>query len=193
MGRNRASNALSPSSRRRLRNLCLGLAAVAILAGCATAKPPIPRMQQVDLQRFMGDWYVIGNIPTLPERDAYNAVESYSLAADGRIDTRFRYREGGFDGALKTMNPVGTVVPGTGNAVWGMQFVWPIKAEYVIVDVDPAYQLTIIGRTARDYAWIMARQPTIAESRYAAAVERLKALGYDTSKLRRVPQRWPES
>ena len=25
----------------------------------------------------------------------------------------------------------------TGNAMWGMQFVWPIKAEYVIVQVEP--------------------------------------------------------
>lgn len=166
--------------------------AVVGLVGCATTKPSIDRMETVDLRRFMGDWYVIGNIPTLPERDAYNAVESYSLDGDGRIRTRFRYREGAFDGPLRTMNPIGTVVPGSGNAVWGMQFIWPIKAEYVIVDVDPAYSLTIIGRSARDYAWIMARNPSIPDQRYDAAVARLQALGYDVSKLRRVPQRWPE-
>ncbi|WP_295549044.1 lipocalin family protein [uncultured Pseudacidovorax sp.] len=166
--------------------------AVVGLVGCATTKPSIDRMETVDLRRFMGDWYVIGNIPTLPERDAYNAVESYSLDGDGRIRTRFRYREGAFDGPLRTMNPIGTVVPGSGNAVWGMQFIWPIKAEYVIVDVDPAYSLTIIGRSARDYAWIMARDPSIPDQRYDAAVARLQALGYDVSKLRRVPQRWPE-
>jgi apolipoprotein D and lipocalin family protein len=87
------------------------------------------------------------------------------------------------------MRPVGTVRPGTGNAVWGMQFVWPIKAEYVIVYLDDNYTQTIIGRSARDYVWIMARTPTISEADYAAHVERLKALGYDVSKLRRVPQR----
>jgi apolipoprotein D and lipocalin family protein len=165
-----------------------------LVAGCATSSTttirPVP---QVDLQRFMGDWYVIGNIPTRPERNAFNAVESYTLQADGTIATRFRYREGAFDGELKTMNPVGTVVPGTNNAVWGMQFVWPIKAEYVIVDVDRDYQLTVIGRSDRDYAWIMARTPKIAETSYQAAVARLKALGYSVDNLRRVPQRWPEA
>jgi apolipoprotein D and lipocalin family protein len=35
----------------------------------------------------------------------------------------------------------------------------------------------------------MARTPTISEADYAAHVERLRALGYDVSKLRRVPQR----
>ena len=56
------------------------------IAGCAassgTTIRPVP---QVDLQRFMGDWYVIGNIPTRPERNAYNAVESYALQPDGKI------------------------------------------------------------------------------------------------------------
>ncbi|WP_454907933.1 lipocalin family protein [Variovorax gossypii] len=172
--------------------IAAGAAVALLIAGCAVSPPTIPPVKQVDLQRFMGDWYVIGNIPTRPERNAFNAVESYTLQPDGRIDTRFRYREGAFDGPLKTMNPVGSVVPGTGNAVWGMQFIWPVKAEYVIVDVDRDYQLTIIGRSDRDYAWIMARTPTISEPVYEAAVSRLKTLGYSTDNLRRVPQRWPE-
>jgi len=172
--------------------IAAGAAAALLIAGCAVSPPTIPPVKQVDLQRFMGDWYVIGNIPTRPERNAFNAVESYTLQPDGRIDTRFRYREGAFDGPLKTMNPVGSVVPGTGNAVWGMQFIWPVKAEYVIVDVDKDYQLTIIGRSDRDYAWIMARTPSISEPVYEAAVSRLKTLGYATDNLRRVPQRWPE-
>ena len=168
--------------------------AALLIAGCAVSPTPkIPPAPQVDLQRFMGDWYVIGNIPTRPERNAYNAVESYSLSPDGSIATRFRYREGAFDGELKIMNPVGTVVPGTNNAVWGMQFIWPIKAEYVIVDIDRDYQLTIVGRSDRDYAWIMARTPKIAEPAYQAAVARLKTLGYSVDNLRRVPQQWPET
>lgn len=78
--------------------IAAGVATMLLVAGCAVSPPTIPTAKQVDLQRFMGDWYVIGNIPTRPERDAFNAVESYTLQPDGRIDTRFRYREGGFDG-----------------------------------------------------------------------------------------------
>jgi apolipoprotein D and lipocalin family protein len=74
-----------------------------------------------------------------------------------------------------------------------MQFIWPIKAEYVIVDVDKDYQITVIGRSDRDYAWIMARTPAIPEIAYQAAVMRLKELGYSVDNLRRVPQRWPEA
>ena len=41
----------------------------------------------VDLERFMGDWYVIANIPTFIEKGAVNAVESYELDSKGRINT----------------------------------------------------------------------------------------------------------
>jgi apolipoprotein D and lipocalin family protein len=90
------------------------------------------------------------------------------------------------------MRPVGYVRPDTGNAVWGMQFVWPIKAEYVIVYVDPGYTLTIIGRSARDHAWVMARTPEISDADYDAALARLRSLGYPLEDQRKVPQRWPE-
>jgi apolipoprotein D and lipocalin family protein len=76
--------------------------------------------------------------------------------------------------------------------VWGMQFIWPIRAEYIIAGLDGGYSQTIIARNARDYAWIMARTPTIAEADYNVAVARLRAFGYDVGTLRRVPQRWPE-
>jgi apolipoprotein D and lipocalin family protein len=149
----------------------------------------VPVVAGVDLPRFMGDWYVIASIPSYPERQAYDAMESYELRPDGRIQTTFRYRDGSFEAPLKTMRPVGTVVQGTGNAVWGMQFIWPIKAEYVISYLDADYSETLIARSKRDYAWIMARTPQISAAAYAADVGRLKAMGYDVSKLRKVPQR----
>ena len=172
--------------------LVLAAALVALLVGCATGKPTIPPVAAVDLPRFMGDWYVIAHIPSYPEKDAYNAIESYRLDED-RIRTTFQFREGSFEAPLDTMQPVGTVVPGTGNAVWGMQFVWPIKAEYVIVHLADDYSTTIIGRSKRDYLWIMARTPSIPDADYAALVGKAKALGYDTGKLRKVPQQWPET
>jgi apolipoprotein D and lipocalin family protein len=159
------------------------------ICGCAhnTMKPIAP-VSEVVLSRFMGDWYVIAHIPSFVERNAYDAVESYAMRPDGRIQTTFRYRNKSFDAPLKTMRPVGTIEPGTGNAVWGMQFIWPIKAQYIVAYLDPGYTETIVARDARDYAWIMARTPRITDESFAVDVERLRQMGYDTSKLRRVPQ-----
>lgn len=146
---------------------------------------------QVDLARFMGDWYVIANIPTFVEKGAHNAVESYSRNADGTVATTFRFRKGAFDGAEKVYRPKGFVVPGTGNARWGMQFLWPFKGDFRIVWLEPDYSVTVIGREKRDYVWIMARQPEIPEAKYAEILGFLDRIGYDTSQVQRVPQRWP--
>lgn len=174
-----------------LRNV-LVLTLVAGLFGCDDT-PTVPQVAQVDLQRFMGDWYVIAHVPARAERNSYNAVESYALDAQGRVETTFRYREGGFDTPLKTMHPLGFVRPDTNNAVWDMRVFWPIKAEYVISYLDADYRTTIIARSKRDYAWIMARTPTLDEAEYEALIKRLEGLGYVRSAVRRVPQQWPES
>ncbi len=172
---------------RRVGLLMIGLAMV--LAGCRDQSgPTIPPVASVDLPRFMGSWYVIAHIPTRLEREAYDAVESYELRPDGRVQTTFRYRKGSFSAPIKTLRPIGTVRPGFNNAVWGMQFIWPFKAEYVIAYLSDDYSQTIIGRSARDYAWLMARTPTLSDADYARNMERLRALGYDTSRVRRVPQ-----
>ena len=69
-----------------------------VLAGCAAKEGEMKTVDYVDIDRFMGAWYVIGNIPTFVEKDIYNAVETYSLNADGTIKTVFTFRRGGFDG-----------------------------------------------------------------------------------------------
>ena len=170
----------------------LALAVLALLAGGCAVNPKnvtIPVAAQVDLQRFMGPWYVIANIPTFIEKGAHNAVETYTLEPDGTIDTTFEFNKDAFDGPAKRYNPRGFVVPGTQNAIWGMRFVWPIKSEYVISYVDPAYTETIIGRSARDYVWIMARTPIRTAERYDLLVAKVRDYGYPVDALQKVPQR----
>lgn len=175
-----------------MRAVLASLLSLALLAGCASpARPPLALAPAVDLARFMGDWYVIASIPTFIETGAHNAIESYRLDADGSIATTFTFREGGFDGEPKRYTPRGFVVPGTGNAVWGMRFVWPIKADFRIAWLAPDYGQVVIGREKRDYVWIMARQPQIPEADYQRLLGFLREQGYDPAKLRRVPQRWP--
>ena len=137
----------------------------------------------------MGDWYVIANIPTSIEKGAHNAVESYRLDDDGTIATTFTFRDGGFEGELKTYEPRG-FVNDESNAIWGMQFIWPIKADYRIIYLDDDYQVTVIGRNKRDYVWIMARMPVIGEAEYANILAMLESVGYDVSEVQEVPQRW---
>jgi apolipoprotein D and lipocalin family protein len=162
------------------------------LTACNGSHPPMKTVDYVDMNRFMGDWYVIAAIPTFLEKNSYNAVESYKLMDNGNIATTFTFREGGFDGEEKEYHPTGFIKDKKTNALWGMQFIWPIKADYRVIYLDKEYTQTIIGREKRDYVWIMARTPTIPESDYASLTKFLDGLGYDTSLLRKVPHQWDQ-
>jgi len=172
--------------------LLSGIGMTMLMGACGASLPSLTTVDHVDIPRFMGDWYVIANIPTWLEKGAHNAVESYRLDADGTIATTFTFRKEGFDGPRKTYTPRGFILDRSSNAVWGMRFVWPFKAEYLILHLDEEYTQTVIGRNKRDYVWIMARTPDIPEPDYRRIVEQLAADGYDVTRIQRVPQRWPE-
>ena len=147
-------------------------------------------VEQVDIERFMGPWYVIANIPTFLEKGAHNAVETYRLNDDGTIATHFTFNKGGYDGKAKEYNPKAFILDKESNARWGMRFVWPIKSDYRIVYLDDDYSQTVIARQSRDFVWIMARTPTISDYDYDQLVNFVESIGYDITQLQRVPQRW---
>lgn len=171
--------------------MCLMAAALMLLAtvGCSLVPPDdFPREERIDIDRYMGAWYVIAHIPPGATKNAYNSIERYTQTEPGRIETVFTYNEGGFAGEQKVARPTGFVIDETQGAVWGMQFFWPIKMEYTISYVDDDYETTIVARSKRDWVWIMARRPLVTKAKYRELVDRVAELGYDIALLRKVPQ-----
>lgn len=177
--------------KRFLKQTLMIFGVTALLCACQSAPvAPMPTVAQVDLQRFMGDWYVIANIPTFIEKGAHNAIESYRLDSDGTIAVTFTFRDGAFDGKPKKYSPRGFVQDTRSNALWGMQFIWPIKADYRITYLADDYSQTIISREQRDYVWIMARTPSIAEADYQRLLKIVGEQGYNLNQVQKVPQQW---
>ena len=144
----------------------------------------------VDLEKYMGDWYVIANIPTFIEKNATNAVESYALSDNGIIETTFSFYKGTQDGEKKIYNPKGFIYNKETNAEWRMQFLWPFKMPFLIIELDQDYSYTVIGYPSRKYVWIMAREPIMKEDRYKMILDNLSDIGYDISLIQKVPQTW---
>jgi apolipoprotein D and lipocalin family protein len=144
----------------------------------------------VDLNRFMGDWYVIANIPTFIEKEATNAIESYKLNAAGEIETTFSFYKKSPEGKKKIYTPKGFVFNSETNAEWRMQFLWPIKTPFMIIDLADDYSYTVIGVPSRKYVWIMARDTSLDSVLYENIIQDLSGIGYDISKIQKVPQVW---
>lgn len=190
-----------------MRNLLLAALCVLLLGACGGVplKPDstVPLAKDVDLARYMGDWYVIAHIPTERDASAHNAMENYTLNADGSIATTYRNRLGSFGGEKKLMTPTAFVVPETGNALWGMRFQipgsaipWPFQYEYRVAHVDAPharapYATTIIARSQKDFLWLFSRTPTMSDAELARYSQLIASWGYDVTKLARVPQQWP--
>lgn len=164
-----------------------------ISIACTTTKelPPLDKVSSVDLKRFMGDWYVIANIPTFVEKGAHNAIEHYDLNDDGSIAITFTYHKDAFDGPLKTYTMTGTPVDGTNNAEWKVSPFWPLKFPYYTVELDPDYQWVVVATPNRGYLWIMARQPQMDEALFQSIKDRMVARGFKASEIQIVPQKWP--
>jgi apolipoprotein D and lipocalin family protein len=164
--------------------------AMSFFSGCASKEAPLPTPDRVDLERFMGRWYVLACTPIVIDKAAHNAIEHYRLDDDAKIQTTYQFRDGGFNGELKTYTPVGWVYDESTNVEWRMQFIWPFRSEYIILHVDEDYTETIVVHPNRKYAWVMARSPQLDTARYEQMLKQLEDNGYNMETIRKVPHDW---
>ncbi len=144
----------------------------------------------VNLKKYMGDWYVIANIPTFIEKNATNAIESYQLNQNGVIETTFSFYKSTPDGEKKVYRPKGFVYNKKTNAEWRMQFLWPFKLPFLIIVLDDDYSYTAIGHPSKKYVWIMSRDFQMDDAQYKKILDSLSEIGYDTTLIQKVPQIW---
>lgn len=187
-----------PSSRRRpARTVVPTMLACALLAACAsTPTTPDPRVAAplqlapaVDLQRYMGRWYIVANVPYFAERGKVGSYVDYRLRDDGRIDDIYYGYDKTFDGPLRQFTLVDRVVPGTANARWIARLFWPIEFDYPILYVDAQYRYALVGYPDKSLGWIFAREKDIDNETYQSLLKRFEQQGYDITRFMRVPQR----
>ena len=147
-------------------------------------------VEYVDIEKFMGDWYVIANIPTFIEKRATNAVENYRLNNNREIETTFSFHQDSPQGDKKIYKPKGFIKNNKTNAEWRMQFLWPFKMPYLIIGLDENYNYTVIGVPNRKYVWIMSRKPSLDSKTYNMIIDKLKDVGYDVKQIKKVTQEW---
>jgi apolipoprotein D and lipocalin family protein len=165
--------------------LCLGLCGCASLSKDDLRKMTVP---QVDIPRFMGNWYVLAGRFTFLEKEVHNALEVYTWNEEKRrVDIAFDYNRGSLTGPVKKIPQKGWIYNTDTNAHWKVSPVWPIKADYLVVALAEDYSWTAIGVPSQKYLWIMARSFEKPEATVAAAVEALKKAGYRHDGLVLVP------
>jgi len=153
-------------------------------------KSTLKNVDYVDIEQFMGKWYVIGVIPTFAEKDAVNAIETYELNDKGNIDITFTHHKKTPDGKYKEYHPKGFIYDKESNAEWRVQFFWPFKFKYLVIDLADDYRYTVISVPNKKYLWIMARDTELSIEDNKTIREKLVEQGFDVTKIVDVPQIW---
>lgn len=143
----------------------------------------------VDLQKYMGKWYDIASFPQWFQRDCNCTTAYYELTNKNYVRVTNSCRKGGAKGYIKTAEGKAFVVDKSNNAKLKVQFFWPFKGDYWIIDLAPDYSYAVVGHPNRKYLWILGRTPEMDPQLYEEIVKRAENKGFDTSKLLRTNQK----
>ena len=162
---------------------------LATLLACQTANTPLDVVNEVDLDRYVGRWYEIASFPQRFQQGCVATTANYTLSDDGRIRVENECRDGAFDGDLRRVEGVAWVTdPNETRAKLKVQFFWPFRGDYWIIELDPEYRYAVVGHPSRKYLWILARTRTMDPAVYETLRARIEAHGYDLERLSRTLQ-----
>lgn len=160
------------------------------LGGCTVNKlPPVKTVAKVELSRYLGLWYEIARIDQTFQKGCVASTAEYSLKEDGKIKVLNKCRKETVDGEEKLAEGVAWVVDSETNAKLKVRFFWPFSGNYWVIDLEPEYQWAVVGDPSRGYLWILSRSPEMDDEIYEGIMERLKEQLYDTSKIKKYPQK----
>ena len=153
--------------------------AVAMLAGCVSGpKVDNAPVAELDLNRYLGEWYEIARFDHSFERGVEQAKAVYMLKEDGTIKVE---NSGIKDGKPKTAIGKGkrTIEP----ALLRVSFFGPFYADYRVMKIDAAYTYALVGSGGADCLWILSRTKVLPDAAKRELLDEAKRRGYDTNKL----------
>lgn len=140
----------------------------------------------LDVPRYMATWYEVAKFPNWFQAKCVAATSAdYSLQQDGTIKVvnRCRRATGEMDEAVGTARQVGPAKLKVRFAPWWLSWLPAVWGDYWVIDLDQDYKLVAISEPTREYLWVLSRTPIVEPAAYQALLGRLRAQGFDLSKL----------
>ena len=153
--------------------------------GCGSSSyAPLDVVDKVDVNRYIGKWYEIALLPNRFEKGCNCTTAEYSVIDNETIRVVNSCRKDSVTGEIDSAEGKAFVVEGSNNAKLRVQFFWPFRGDYWIIDLDKEnYQWAVVGAPSREYLWILSRTPKMDELLFNSLVEKCKEKGFDVSKL----------
>ncbi|OYU95606.1 MAG: hypothetical protein CFE21_10720 [Bacteroidetes bacterium B1(2017)] len=170
-----------------LKSICIALA-LTLLTSISMAQT-LETVQNVDLTKYAGTWYEIASFPQRFQKGCHCTTATYTLSDKGYVVVENRCNKDSLTGKESYIKGKAFVVKNTGNAKLKVQFFWPFKGDYWIIDLANDYSYAVIGHPNRKYLWILSRTPQLDQTTYEQILARVKETGFDLSKIERTQQK----
>lgn len=176
-----------------IQSMSLGLIVVGslILSACAgrDSRAPLTTVQSVDLNRYAGTWHEIARLPMWFQRHCVDSKAVYTSRQDGAISVHNQCVTD--TGGLDQADGVATVVDPRTNArltvvfdnFFARVFGSAREGNYWIIELDPDYQVAMVGTPDRRFLWILSRKPVLDNPTYQRYLARAQELGFPVSDL----------
>jgi apolipoprotein D and lipocalin family protein len=158
---------------------------ITFLTSCSQ---PLETVQSVDLMRYSGTWHEIASFPQSFQKGCCGTTATYTLSDSGYVIVENRCNRDSLSGRQSSIRGKAFVEKNSGNAKLKVQFFWPFRGKYWIIDLADDYTYAVVGHPNRKYLWVLSRTPQMSDSLYEEITRRAVEKGFDSDKLERTVQ-----
>ena len=123
------------------------------------------------------------------QKDCNSTTAKYTLTDEGYVIVENRCNKDSVNGKQSSIKGKAFVDKNSGNAKLKVQFFWPFKGKYWIIDLAEDYSYAVVGHPNKKYLWILSRTATMSENTYQQIISRIKEKGFDISKIKLTKQK----
>ncbi len=149
---------------------------------------PLQTVANVDLNSYVGKWHEIASYPQRFQKGCQCTTAEYTLSDKGYVIVENRCNRDSITGKQSYIKGKAFVEKNSGNAKLKVQFFWPFKGKYWIIDLADNYSYAVVSHPNRKYLWILSRTPKMDNTIYQQILSRLKEKEFDLTKLQLTAQ-----
>lgn len=154
----------------------------------ASLSQKLTTVSYVDLKKYAGKWYEIASFPQRFQKHCTCTTAEYTLTDKDFVVVENRCKKDSVNGKSSYIKGKAFVVVNSGNAKLKVQFFWPFRGKYWIIDLADDYSYAVVGHPNKKYLWILSRTPTMNNSIYQQIMINIKEKGFNISKIKLTKQ-----
>ena len=141
-------------------------------------------VEKIELDKYLGRWFQLAYFPARFQPISCGlATAEYSLKNNGKIEvvnSCWGDEYGGkpdrkAKGTAWTVNDINTKLK--------VRFFWPFAGDYWVIDLGEDYEYAVVSEPSKEYLWILCREMSMEDEKFAGIIERLREKGFDLDRL----------